>query len=180
MEELAQEESRILRDAAAYGDEAEAARREIERAERDAVDKIAQADQAEQTGMATREVFEQAGAARALIDAKRDWLQTREARRSGREATARDLRRQIDELREQLARYAEALEEDLASGREKVAGRVRDGLAYEKAFQEASNRMIRHLKGRPECRDLMNQLTASADGVAAAGGDGRSMGSRVT
>ena len=51
-----------------------------------------------------------------------------------KDAQARDLRRQIEELRAQLARYAEALEEDLASGREKVADaharghRVREGV----------------------------------------------------
>ena len=36
-----------------------------------------------------------------------------------------------EELRAQLSRYAEALEEDLAQGREKVAARTREGLAFE-------------------------------------------------
>jgi len=87
-------------------------------------------------------------------------LKTRETRRTGREASAADLRRQIEELRGQLARYAEALEEDLATGREKVAARAREGLKYEKSFFEASNVLMTHLKGKPECRELMNELTA--------------------
>jgi serine/threonine-protein kinase len=37
-----------------------------------------------------------------------------------------------------LSRYAEALEEDLHSGREKVAGRTREGLKFEKAFATLS------------------------------------------
>ena len=77
-----------------------------------------------------------------------------------REASAADLRLQIEELRGQLARYAEALEEDLASGREKVAARAREGLKYEKIFLDASAVLIAHLKGRPECRDLMNEIMA--------------------
>jgi len=77
------------------------------------------------------------------------------------------LRRQIEELRAQLSRYAEALEEDLASGREKVSARTRDGLAFEKAFTEVTNVLIAHLKGKPECRDLLMELTSS---VATANG----------
>jgi serine/threonine-protein kinase len=174
VEELAQEESRALRDAAAYGEEADAARRDIARAQQQAVEKVAAADDAEKRGRGSRKLFEEAGAARALVEAKREWLQTREARRLGREATARDLRRQIEELRGQLARYAEALEEDLASGREKVAVRTREGISYERSFQEASNRLLRHLKGKPECRNLLNEILTS-DKEAASQTDSRSI-----
>ncbi|HEY6560835.1 MAG TPA: protein kinase [Polyangiaceae bacterium] len=160
VEELAQEESRGLREAAGYGEEEEAARREVLRAEQVAKEKVAQADQADRAGQGTRAIFENAGAASAMVEAKRQWLQTREVRRSGREAHARDLRRQIEELRGQLARYAEALEEDLASGREKVAARAREALKYEKAFTDASAILLAHLKGKPECRDLLNELIA--------------------
>ncbi len=161
VEELAQEESRALRDAAAYGEEEEAARRELGSAQQLAKDKIAQADTAERSGQGSRAIYEGAGAARAMVEAKRQWLQTREARRTGREAIARDLRRQIEDLRAQLARYAEALEEDLATGREKVAGRTREGIRLEQAFSDASHVLIEGLKDRPECRDLMTQLKNS-------------------
>ena len=75
-----------------------------------------------------------------------------------KDAQARDLRRQIEELRAQLARYAEALEEeDLAIGREKVAARTREGLTYEKAFSEVSTLLLSHLKTKPEARDLLQE-----------------------
>ncbi|HET9957826.1 MAG TPA: protein kinase [Polyangiaceae bacterium] len=164
VEELAQEESRVMREAAAYGEEEEAARRELARAQQVAQERVAQADQAERSGKATRAIFEQAGAAAAMVDAQRQWLKTRETRRTSREATAVDLRRQIDDLRAQLSRYAEALEEDLAAGREKVAARTREGLKFEKAFQDASHVLIAQLRGKPECRELMNELMA-ADGI---------------
>jgi serine/threonine-protein kinase len=54
------------------------------------------------------------------------------------------------------------LEEDLATGREKVAARAREGLKYEKTFSDASNVLMAHLKGKPECRELMNELVASS------------------
>src|SRR5690606_3003914 len=164
VEELAQEESRALREAAAYAEECEQVRRELAQAEHAAREHVALADRAEQQGQGTRAIYEKAGAARALVDAKAHWLKNRDMRRRGREEVARDLRRQIEDLRAQLGRYAEALEEDLSAGREKVAARAREGLAYEKQFEEASNLLINNLKGRPECRDLMNKLT-SGEGV---------------
>ncbi|HLV19687.1 MAG TPA: protein kinase [Polyangiaceae bacterium] len=162
VEELAQEESRALRDAASYGEEEEAARLELIKAEQNAREKLVLADQAERAGHGSRAIFEQAGAAKALVESRKQWLKTRETRRTDREAIARDLRRQIEELRAQLARYAEALEEDLASGREKVAARSREGLKYEKAFHDTSTLLLAHLKGKPECRDLMAELNAGA------------------
>jgi serine/threonine-protein kinase len=160
VEELAHEESRSLREAAAYGEEEESARRELSRAQQIAEEKVGAADRADRAGQGTRPIFEAAGAAAAMVEAQRQWLKTRETRRMAREASAADLRRQIEELRGQLARYAEALEEDLASGREKVAARAREGLKFEKIFLDASAVLIAHLKGRPECRDLMNEIMA--------------------
>ena len=160
VEELAHEESRSLREAAAYGEEEESARRELSRAQQIAEEKVGVADRADRAGQGTRAIFEAAGAAAAMVEAQRQWLKTRETRRLAREASAADLRRQIEELRGQLARYAEALEEDLASGREKVAARAREGLKFEKIFLDASAVLIAHLKGRPECRDLMNEIMA--------------------
>ncbi|MFO7179329.1 MAG: protein kinase [Pseudomonadota bacterium] len=158
VEELAQEESRVLREAAAYAEEEESARRELAQAERVAREKLAIAAEADRNGTGTRAIYEQAGAASAMVEAQRQWLKTREARRKAREATAADLRRQIDDLRAQLSRYAEALEEDLNSGREKIALRTREGLKYEKSFVDNSQILIAHLRGKPECRDLMSEL----------------------
>jgi serine/threonine-protein kinase len=161
VEELAQEESRTLRDVSAFQEEETAARQELEKAEEAARELKARADSAGTDG--TRELFEQCGAAQAVVELKRQYAKTREAKRAARNATAKDLRAQIEQLRAQLARYAEALEEDLASGREKVAKRARDGLGYEEAFKETSNFIVRHLRGKPECRDLLNQFIASGD-----------------
>jgi len=172
VEELAHEESRVLREAAAYQEEETAAKVEVGRAEQAARERTAQADQAERSGQGTRQVFEAAGAAIAMVEAQKQWFKTREAKRTGRESTAGDLRRQIEELRGQLGRYAEALEEDLSSGREKVAVRTREGLKYEKAFGDAFALLMNHLKGRPECRDLMSELTAGSGETSDQAGNG--------
>ena len=166
VEELAHEESRALREATGEHQEAARLREQVQVAERAAGTARAQADQAAQQGgvnpAAIRPVFERSGAAAALLEARREQLAERDQKAAVKDAHARDLRRQIDELRAQLSRYAEALDEDLASGREKVAARTREGLAFEKAFNEASTLLINHLKTKPEARDLLQELLTSS------------------
>ncbi len=167
VEELAHEESRALRDVTAEQHEAGRIRELVQVAERaDGAAKTA-ADAAAQTPsnpVQLRAIFEKAGAAHALLEARREHLQEREQKAGVKDAHARDLRRQIEELRAQLSRYAEALEEDLSQGREKVAARTREGLAFEKAFAEVSTLLLNHLKGKPEVRDLLQELMENMHG----------------
>jgi serine/threonine-protein kinase len=164
VEELAQEESRTLREAASHGEEEEETKKELSSAEKRAGEAVAKANELERTGKVSRQIFEQAGASLAVVEVKRQLLAARAARRLSRETVAKDLRKQIEQLREQLTRYAESLDEELAAGRERVATRTRDGLAYEEAFKQASNVLLTHLKGKPECRDLLNEFIANTAG----------------
>jgi eukaryotic-like serine/threonine-protein kinase len=160
VEELAHEESRVRREIASYQEDGEKLRVELLSAEQEASAARGAADAAEAKRVMDRSIFERAGAAAARVEGLQENLDRLQQKRVSRENVARDLRKQIDELRSQLARYAEALEEDLSAGREKVAGRTREALAFEKGFSDVSNVLIAHLKGRPECRDLMNELVA--------------------
>jgi serine/threonine-protein kinase len=161
VEELAHEESRVMREAAADAEDCDKVRAELAAAEKQALASRQLADGAARQGSHDPLVYERAGAASATAQAKREQLGRYEQKKNAREANARDLRRQIDELRAQLARYAEALEEDLAQGRERVAARTREGLAFEKSFSEASNLLLGHLRNKPECRDLVAELLAT-------------------
>jgi serine/threonine-protein kinase len=164
VEELAHEESRALRELSSEQGEVSRLRDALHQAERGAGQAKQAADSASGAAAQLRAVFERAGAAMALVDAKRDQLKEHEQKAGQKEGQARDLRRQIEELRAQLARYAEALEEDLSTGREKVAARTREGLAYEKAFSEVSSLLLNHLKTKPEARDLLQELIAAMHG----------------
>jgi len=164
VEELAHEESRTLRDLSSEQSEVAKLKEALSQAERGAAQAKQAADQTSPGGVQARQIYERAGAALALVDAKREQLRDHEQKASGKDSAARDLRRQIEELRAQLARYAEALEEDLASGREKVAARTREGLAYEKAFSEVSTLLLNHLKAKPEARDLLQELISAMHG----------------
>jgi serine/threonine-protein kinase len=167
VEELAHEESRALRELAAEQAESARLREALQQAEKTLVQAKSAADQASGSGQQVRQVFERAGAAVAHVDSKKELLREHEQKAATKDVLARDLRRQIEELRAQLARYAEALEEDLSSGREKVAARTREGLAFEKAFSDVSTLLLNHLKAKPEARDLLQELMAAMHGQTA-------------
>jgi len=178
VEELAHEESRVMREAATDAEDVEKVRSELATAEKQALVARQLAEAAMRQATNDPAIYERAGAAGAIAQAKREQLGRYEHKKNTREATARDLRRQIDELRGQLARYAEALEEDLGQGRERVAARTREGLQFEKAFSEASNTLLGHLRNKPECRDLVNELLATNAAPSEIAPDGRLSGER--
>jgi serine/threonine-protein kinase len=164
VEELAAEESRTLREAQAEREEAERVNTSQRQAERRATEAAGKADQTARDVRdvpSLRRVFEEAGAARAQVEELARLSQRHDGRAHMREEAAKDLRRQIDELRAQLSRYGDALENDLAAGRERIATRVKEALGYEQAFASATHLLLTHLKGRPECRELIEELEAS-------------------
>ena len=164
VEELAHEESRALRELSAEQAEVTRLREALLQGEKNVAQAKQAADQATGAPAQLRVIFERAGAAQAAVETRREQLKEHEQKALHKEAQARDLRRQIEELRAQLSRYAEALEEDLASGREKVAERTREGIGYEKSFSDVSTLLLNHLKGKPEARDLMQELTSAMHG----------------
>ncbi|MBI2389702.1 MAG: protein kinase [Deltaproteobacteria bacterium] len=162
VEELAHEESRVLREATAEHEEAQRLREQVQGAERAVEVARQQADAAERTAPSgVRAYYERVGGALATLELRRERLRDSEGRAAQRESAARDLRKQIEDLRGQLSRYAEALEEDLASGRERVTARVREGISFEKAYAEVTATLMTHLRGKPECRDLYQELLNS-------------------
>ncbi len=167
VEELSHEESRASRDASAERERLERILASNAETEKHAASSAQRAEAAARAGgdvSTLRSVFEEAGAARARLTGIQEVIRDYEDRARGREDYAKDLRRQITDLRAQLQRYGEALEADLSTGRERIASRVREALSYEKAFSESSALLIAHLRNRPECRELLEELTADING----------------
>ena len=154
VEELAGEESRAMREAAAEREHAkrlgtlkQSAEKELS-ASRDRVER----------GKRDPDAFRAMGAAQARSETLGAVMGDYEDRAREREKYGQSLRRQIDELKAQLQRYSEALENDLQAGRDRIATRVREALGYEKAFTEASTLLLEHLRERPECRELLEDV----------------------
>jgi serine/threonine-protein kinase len=164
VEELATEESRALREATEWRERVRNVDQELRTAqqEREVTDKRAR--EAETRGgevRALRQVFEAAGAARATVEAYQAQIERHVSHASRHEARAVELRKQIDDLRSQLQRYSDALENDLITGRDRIAAKVKEAIGYEQRFGEASATLVRHLRERPECRDMIEELVAS-------------------
>ncbi len=160
VEELAEEESRTLRHAATERERVEALQRKLgqanqtwEAAHQRAIQAASSASAAE-----ARSAFEDVGASRARAQTLQEIITDHQSQVQHMESAAADLRRQIDELRAQLQRYSDALETDLSTGRDRIATRVREALGYEKRFVDASATLMAHLKDRPECAELVEEL----------------------
>jgi serine/threonine-protein kinase len=163
VEELATEESRALREASDWRERAQAAESLVTGAQQELDSAERRAREAEQRGgdaRAVRPVFEAAGAAQARVEGRRQQHELLVGYAARHEGRASDLRKQIDELRSQLQRYSDALENDLIAGRDRIASRVKEALGYEQRFWEASSLLLQHLRDKPECRDLIEELIA--------------------
>ena len=161
VEELSHEESRVSRAGATEREYATRVRTRIKDSQGEMQEAERRAGAADRSSD-TREVraaFEQFGAVRARISVLQDVVSDHESRAQAKEKHAEGLRSQITELRGQLQRYGDALETDLNQGRERIATRVREALGYEKQFSEASSVLISHLRDRPECRELLEELS---------------------
>lgn len=179
VEELATDESRSLREATEWRERAQGVDKELRAsaAEYEAANRRSQ--EAESKGgdiRGLRQIFEGSGAARAKVEAAQRQIDTQIGHATRHEARAAELRRQIDELRGQLQHYSDGLENDLISGRDRIAAKVKEALTYEQRFGDASNTLIRHLRERPECRDMIDELVASDKQAPGTGsGERRSM-----
>jgi serine/threonine-protein kinase len=163
VEELAAEESRSLREAADWRDRAkkvESTCAESKQALEEATKRANAKDVANMELAKLKGVFENLGAARATLEANQRALDFQVGHATDREKQATDLRKQIEELRKQLQRYSDALENDLAAGRERIATRVKEALTFERKFDEASTVLLGHLREKPECRDLIEELVS--------------------
>ncbi len=158
VEELAGEESRALRDASAERDLLSQLILKRKRAQREFITAQAEVNAAGNNVERIRRGYEKLGAARAQTEVLETVSRDYERRARSKEDVAAERRKQIEELRAQLRRYSEALENDLQSGRERIANRVREALEYEKAFGDASNLLVDHLRDKAECRELIEDI----------------------
>ena len=169
VEELSHEESRVAREALAERASANKLATAVTEAEAHRVEAAERADRTtstDSTPAKLRASFEEVGGAQARVATLREVRKDYVTRAEAKETHAEGLRSQVTELRSQLQRYGEALENDLAAGRERIASRVREALGYEKAFSTSSGTLINHLRGRPECRELLEELASEMDGAS--------------
>ena len=155
------DESRALREAATERNRAAEIKEQIGRAKREMEKAFSRAEAVQKTRVELpilREAFENVGASRATVVSMKGQVAVHEDNAAAIEDRAADLRQRIDELRTQLQNYSDALENDLIAGREQIADRVKEAVAFERQFVEASALLVNHFRDRPECRDLLREI----------------------
>ncbi len=161
VEELSQDRSRTLRDAAADKERIERLKQRLGEQRLVWEDAQRQAKLAEMSARplnSVRSTFEEAGAAAARVTLLTEQISEIERSVAEQEQLGNELAKQINGLRAQLQRYSEALEGDLNAGRTRIATRVGTGLAYEREFHACSEALMQHLRSRPECRELLQEI----------------------
>jgi serine/threonine-protein kinase len=164
VEELATDESRTLREASEWRERGLRVEQDLRGAQTEREAAETRAKDSEQRGgdmRGLRAVFEASGAARARVEGFQRQIEGNVNQAARHEGRAAELRRQIDDLRSQLQRYSDALENDLITGRDRIAAKVKEALGYEQRFGEASETLVRHLRDKPECRDMIDDLISN-------------------
>jgi len=164
VEDLAGEESRALRDASAERDVLSHLILKRKKSQRELKAAQAAVQAAGNDVNRIRKGHEALGGARAEIEVLEGVARDYDQRARNKEGAAAERRTQIEQLRAQLKRYSEALENDLQTGRERIANRVGKALEYENAFGEASDLLLDHLRDKPECRELLEDIDKRRQG----------------
>jgi serine/threonine-protein kinase len=164
VEELAGEESRALREASSERDMLSQLILKRKRAQRELMNAQAEVQAAGGNVERIQRGYEALGAARAQAEVLDSVARDYERRARSKEDIAVERRKQIEDLRAQLKRYSEALDNDLQTGRERISNRVREALEYERAFGDASDLLLDHLRDKPECRELLEDIDKRRNG----------------
>ena len=159
VEDLAGEESRALRDASSERDVLSELILKRKRAQREHHTAQAEVKAAGDHVERIRRAYESLGATRAQVEVlesvSRDYERRARSKRRGRLRTPQADRR-APRPAETIQRGP--LKNDLQTGRERIASRVGEALTYEKAFSEASNLLLDHLRDKTECRELLEDI----------------------
>ncbi|MDJ0764771.1 MAG: protein kinase [Myxococcota bacterium] len=162
IEDLSREQSRLNREIAAANQDLERLREEYERAGEEltkARSTIASVDKGrDEMTDELRHAYEMAGAAAARRQARAEAVAKVEAKIRKWQDECDRIEEQLVEFRRQLDRQSATVEDDLESGRNRLAAKVGERDGYSEALDAAANYLTEHFQDRPECRTLMEEL----------------------
>jgi septal ring factor EnvC (AmiA/AmiB activator) len=105
-----------------------------------------------------RHAYEMAGAAAARRQARAEAVAKVEAKIRKWQEECDQIDAQLIEFRSQLDRQSSAVEDDLTSGRKRLADKVQEREKYATALEDATAFLEEHFKERPECKTLIEEL----------------------
>ncbi|MDD5306927.1 MAG: protein kinase [Deltaproteobacteria bacterium] len=162
IEDLSREQSRLKREISAAASDLQRLKDEYERAGSDlarARQTIASVDK-ERDEMTDdlKKAYEMAGAAAARRQGRAEAVAKVEAKIAKWTEECDRIDAQLVEYKQQLDRHSTAIEDDLESGRQRLAAKMQEHESYGVALVEAAEVLREHFLNRPECRTLMSEL----------------------
>ncbi len=162
IEDLSREESRLKREIAAAMVDLNRLRDEYERAGRELIQArsvIASIDKGRDEMTAElRAAYETTGAAAARRQARAEAVAKVEAKIQKWQDECDRIDTQLGEYRKQLDNHSSAIEDDLESGRRRLATKVQERDNYATSLSNASDHLVKHFSNRRECRTLLEEL----------------------
>jgi serine/threonine-protein kinase len=162
IEDLSREQSRLKREIAAATEDLTRLRSEYDvagqelataRATIASVDK----DRDEMTND-LRIAYEMAGAAAARRQARAEAIAKVEAKIRKWQEECDRIDHQLGEFKEQLNKQSSTAEDDLTTGRARLATKVQQREQYSATLAESANFLEEHFRNRPECTSLIDEL----------------------
>ncbi|MCP4676136.1 MAG: protein kinase [Deltaproteobacteria bacterium] len=162
IEDLSREQSRLKREIAAAQEDLQRLGEDYRRAGEElakARKTIASVDKGRDEMTAQlRHAYELAGAAAARRQSRAEAVAKVEAKiRKWREECDR-IDNQLAEFRQQLDRQSSSVEDDLSSGRLRLASKVQERERYSASLLESADLLTDHFRDRPECSTLIDEL----------------------
>ncbi len=105
-----------------------------------------------------RHAYEMAGAAAARRQARAEAVAKVEAKINKWQEECNRIDAQLIEFRSQLDKQSTSVEDDLESGRNRLAAKVQERDNYAISLDEASNYLADHFQDQPECSTLVEEL----------------------
>lgn len=162
IEDLSREESRLKREIAAARSDLSRLRSEYEKAGEDLARSrsiIASVDKGRDEMTAElRSAYEMAGAAAAKRQARAEAVAKVESKINKWQEECDRIESQLAEFRNQLDGQSAAIEDDLESGRARLASKMQERDSYVQALQESADYLINYFIDRPECSTLIDEL----------------------
>lgn len=105
-----------------------------------------------------RDAYEKAGAMAARRQARSEAVAKVDAKITKWKEESARIDAQLEEYHQQMDRHSSAIDDDLGSGRRRLAAKVKERETYSRKLAESAEFLSAHFLGKTECEDLFREL----------------------
>lgn len=162
IEDLSREQSRLKREIGSATVDLERLKAEYANADRELTEArtvISSIDKGrDEMTESLRHAYEKAGAAAARRQSRAEAVTKVEAKVGKWQEDVERINDQLVEYRDQLDRHSTAIDDDLATCRQRLAAKVQERESYSKALGDSAHFLASHFRDKEECKELFEEL----------------------